>query len=331
MKHLLLSTLAGTLLAASGLALAPGQPGARVDYRREFLPAATTLVAHVDVVAFNASTFGEMFASSRADLNIQELEDLEQDLGFDPFQVLRSITVYGVGSAPEPTTVIVMATKEIDDALYKLQEDEKFHLVVEEGIEIFEYEGTHGYVQKDGENRVIVLAESLEETASAARVVRGEEPNLRDVEGKSMQVAPVAGSFLFVAASEGVPGMEDFQPTSQVFGLAQGLQLDLGEAGGSIFAHLGISTGDADSARDVVDLVQALITITRLTGLGEVPEINELLYALRVSARGGTVSVDFEYPVEELAEVLEDAVGGAGGQHDDDMDHDEDHDGPSDY
>ena len=152
MKQFLLCALAGTALTASAIAI-PSPEAAETrtvafDYRREFIPAEATLVAHLDITSFNASTFGKLFAENRDDLNIEELDDLQKDLGFDPFQVLRSITAFGAGASPQPNTAVVIASSAIDEALLKLQQDEKFELSVHEGIEVFEYDGTFGYVRE---------------------------------------------------------------------------------------------------------------------------------------------------------------------------------------
>ncbi len=323
MKTALFSTLGAAALALGAVAT-PGTP--RVfDYRQEFVPADATLVAHIDVANFRRSVIGHLFAANRDSFELDELDEMAEEFGFDPLEVIGSVTLYGRGDSPEPRTAVVVADGSIDEALLDLRDHEGFSIVKRGGLDIFSIEDTFGYVEKRGGERVIVIAQSADDAVAGARVVRGDARNLADSPNTALRRSPVEGSFLFVIATEGVPGMEDSAPASQILGLAEGVQFDFGEAGGSVFAKLAIGTGSSEAASNVADIATGLMAIGRLWSFQSEapPEARELLRALNISAYDGTVSVDFEYSLDALA-VLVQKASAARADHDHDSDGDDD-------
>ena len=145
----------------------------------------------------------------------------------------------------------------------------------------------------------------------SARVLRGEDPSHAKA-GVGLALAPQRGSFLYVAASE-IPHLDEDLPASHVFGLAQGIQVDLGEAGGLLRGHMGVHTASAQDAFDVSNVLNGFVSMARLAG-SELGEALELLTGLKIATRASEVTLDFEFDVARLFEIME----GLGGFHDDD-------------
>jgi hypothetical protein len=158
------------------------------------------------------------------------------------------------------------------------------------------------YVHASGNERVVVLASQKESALRAARVLRGQDVSHAS-SGALLTLAPEKGSFLYVAAAE-IPHLDEFTPASQVFGLAQGIQLDLGEAGGFLRGHMGVTTRSVEDATNISNVLNGLVSLARLAG-SEAGEALELLNGLRMSTRGSEVSLDFEYEVQRLLELLQ--------------------------
>ena len=273
------------------------------DYPQEFVPADANFVAHFDMDHFKRTQLWRMLEPREAELGFDDIED---ELGFDVVRELRSVTLFGRGG--EPDAVLLIASDAVDAALDHMEDEGKLHRFREGGLNLFELDDATGFVAElRGGDRVLILGEGIEDVAYAARVVRGDEASQADARG-TLTLQPNPGAFLSVGAEGVLPGLDDFEPASQVLGLAQGFQFDLGEAGGSLFLHLSLDTGSVETARDVHDTVQGLMALARIAvrSSEEVPqELDELLYALSVSARGGAVTVDFEYPVQTLVEMLD--------------------------
>jgi hypothetical protein len=155
---------------------------------------------------------------------------------------------------------------------------------------------------------VVVLASNESSVLRAARVLRGQEPSHARA-GTALVLAPARGSFLYVAARS-LPHIKD-TPASRVLELSQGIQIDLGEAGGFLRAHLGLTAASPQDAFDIGSLVSGMISLARLAG-SELGEAVELLSGLRTTTLGSQVQLDFEFEVARLLEILEELNGGFG-------------------
>lgn len=315
MKKLLLALGALALVAGTprlAHAVAPVHAGTAataspttLELPREYVPASASLVAHIDLVRLQRTTIWRVFSELHGE---EALAEARAELGVDPLELVRSVTAYGRGGEPE--CVVVVAIPAIEAALRRFEEEGAIDHFEVGGLPLFSLgNDAVGFLAEDGaDTRVLVVAEDRETVLAGARVVLGEADSLADAPDSKLHLEPVEGSFLSLATSGVLPGMNEFEPASQVLGLAQGVQFDLGEAGGSLFAHLSLDTGSVETARDVSDMVTGLLAMARLATQTneEVPhEAQELLRALAVRSRGGVVSVDFEYATESLLGLLQ--------------------------
>lgn len=305
MKVLLLASVAW-LVPFFAPALVPAD-----GLKRERLPADVDLVVHFDMEGFKATQLWKSIADGPQGAELREglegMDEFKQRFGIDPFSDLRAVTLYKTKADEEPTVVLFSTTAAIDGALAKFQTEPGYQRLTDSGIELHTWsegggDAVFAYVHAAGnEERVVVLADQRESVLRAARVLRNEEPNhARD--GALLRVEPARGSFLYLAASE-IPHLDEFTPASQVFGLAQGIQVDLGEAGGFLRGHMGLTTASPEDALNISNVVNGLISLSRLAA-DRVGEAMELLTGLRLNTRGSEVTLDFEYGVDRLLEVL---------------------------
>lgn len=317
MKSLLLLPL----LLLPPVASAPAPDG----LRRERLPADVDLVVHLDLETFKATELWRRVSASAegAELRTElgELQEIEERFGIDPFTDVRAVTLFKVKSEEEPTVVLFSTSERVDGALKRFQAEPGYARVLEGGIELHtwredddeddegdeEHETVFAYLHAGpGAERVVALSATRASALRTARVLRGEDVSHAKA-GTLLNLAPARGSFLYVAAAE-IPHLDDIPPASQFFGLAQGLQLDLGEAGGLLTGHMGLSAASNEDAYDLSGVINGVVSLARLAGR-EAGEALELLSGLRVGTRANVVTLDFEYDVARLFEILE-AVGG---------------------
>lgn len=283
--------------------------------RRERLPAEVDFVMHLDLEGFKTTRLYQMvLANEDMQADFDELGEIEERFGLDPLRDVRALTLYKVEREEEPTVVLLSTSTKVDAALEKLQKERGYRRLAEGAIELHTWkeeshddESVFAYLHGSGEERVVVLASKRESAVRAARVLRGEEPSLART-GTGLAVNPAAGSFLYMSASD-LAEMDEFAPASQVFGLAQGLQFDVGEAGGFLRAHVGVTTANADDAFELANVVNGFVSLARLAGR-EAGEALELLTGLKVQSRGTSVTLDFEYELERLVELLRTLDGG---------------------
>ncbi len=290
-------------------------PGSTLDaLRRELVPADARLVLHFDLQGFQRTELWKALSAPGGPIDVHaELEDLEQlktAFGIDPFSDLLGVTVWSSKDDLEPEAAVIVTTANVDQALSVLRMQPGYRIDVHEGLE-FHTLGQEDFVAylhplHDG-LRAVVLADSSERLLRAARVVRGESPNLAGARNTQLQALPSPGSFFFGALVGGLPGASEFEPASHILGLAQGIQFDLGEAGGSLFMHLAITSASAETARDVTDAVNGVLAILRMA-VGSQPEmpagVNELMRALRVGQVENVVTLDFQYSTSGLLELM---------------------------
>jgi len=283
------------------------------ELKRERLPADVDFVVHIDVEGFKATQLWKHVSEkgNELDFDIDELDEIRDELGIDPLTDVRAITLYKIESEEDPTVVLFSSTSKVDEALAKHQHEHDYRKITSSGIELHTWgdaddpdddDRMYAYVHSVGEERVVVVASSEQSAVHAARVLRGEDPSHAGA-GTLLTLAPARGSFLYMAAAE-IPHLGEFTPASQVFGLAQGIQVDLGEAGGYLRAHMGVTTGSAEDALNISNVLNGLVSLARLAG-NELGELLELLTGIRLNTRGSEVLFDFEFGVDRLIEILE--------------------------
>jgi hypothetical protein len=301
MKTLLLATAGWLFLSA-----------ARADeLKRDRLPADVDFVVHLDIEGFKQT---ELFRQAMAEggemhVDLEDLAEIREEFGIDPLTDVRAVTLFKVQSEEDPTVVLFSSTDKVDQALELLKGKGGYRAAVSGGVQLHSWGDSDGddermfaYVHApSGAERVVVLASNETSAARAARVLRGEEPS-HATSGALLTLAPTRGSFLYVAAAK-IPGLDEFTPASQVIGLAQGIQLDLAEAGGFLRAHMGVTTASPEDALNVSNIANGLISIAKLAG-AEMGEALELLTGLRLNTRGSEVLLDFEFDVERLLEIF---------------------------
>jgi hypothetical protein len=304
-------------------------PSALDGLRTEFVPADARLVLHFDVQGLLHTQLWKALTGPDGLVDLEheakELIEFKNQFGVDPLTDILGVTLWSSSEDLEPEAAILTTTGKIDTALGALRLAPGYRTEPHDGIEVqffsfeehHEAEGTRVHVSVESEavaayvhplssgERAIVVAETPERVVRAAKVLRGEAPSLASAKGVSFQARPRPGSFLFGATLGGLP--KNLQPASQIFGLAQGIQFDLGEAGGSFFAHAALSAADAELARKVKDSAAGLVAMGQLI-LGaqeEVPQgVRELLGAIHVSQSETVVDVEFSYATSGLIDLL---------------------------
>jgi hypothetical protein len=317
MKALL---LAAVWLVSSLHLSPPGGAGPLGDeLRRERLPADVDFVVHLDVEGFKQTELWKQVQAASGEhgfeTHIEDLAEFKTRYGIDPFTDVRAVTLYKVKNEEDPTVVLFSTTTKVDEALRAFQKEPGYARIVDSGIELHTWPNeddgkeekvcAYLHVGKQDE-RVVVLASNVASAVRAAKVLRGESPNHAQ-SGSLLTLAPARGSFLYLAAAQ-IPHLDEFTPASQVFGLAQGIQVDLGEAGGFLRAHMGVTTRSPEDALNISNVINGLVSLVRLAG-SEAGEALELLTGLRLNTRGSEVLVDFEFGVNRLLEILKAADG----------------------
>jgi hypothetical protein len=317
-----------TLAPAALLCTATLALGATEELKPERLPADVQFVLHLDVESLMSTDLGRLILETRHQpgSDLGDLDELETKLGIDFLRDVHAITLYQNQGEEEPTVALFATSLAVDNALAAAGAEKRVQRVLEDGMELLllkeDGESMVVYAHPPvGDRRTVVVASSKEKAMAAARVLRGQTPNHLSGGGK-LQLTPAPGSFLYVSTGQLPDFMGgDDSPASHVLGLAQGIQVDLGEAGGFLTAHLALLTEMPERAREVANIVQGFVSLGTLALRGEAEELMELLRELRVSSTGNEVAIDFRYASRRLVEILKSVESGSHGHYDEDEDY----------
>jgi hypothetical protein len=308
-EHPAMNAPFATIVTASFAWLAPSFAPAD-QLVRERVPADVDFVVHFDFEGFKTTELWRHLAATlereELEADLADLHELESRFGINPLEDVRAVTLFKIESEEEPTVVLFSTTPRVDEALRRFKAERGYATVHAAGVELHTWsegddDAVFAYVHAGaGDQRLVVLASNQSSALHSARVLRGEDPSHARA-GSALTLAPAPGSFLYVAAKE-IPHLED-TPASQMFGLAQGLQVDLGEAGGFLRAHMGIHTASPSDALDISNVANGMISFARLAG-AKLGEAVEVLGGIRLQTRGSEVVFDFEFEVERLIEIV---------------------------
>ena len=307
------------ITSITGLLAGSAIPADELDRSR--LPADVDVVLHLDIEGLRRTQLWRFVESNEEfNLEISELDQFRTRFGIDLLNDVRSATVYKTKDEEQPTVAILRVAPSVDEAIRKMQAEAKtmdgYRSIEKSGITLHSWgdpddedDSAYAFVHPlpDGD-RLVVVASKAENAVRAARVIRGEAENLGRVRDPALRVQPAPGSFFYLSAVE-FPGLgAEFTPASQVFGLAQGIQLDLGEAGGFLQAHVSVVTAGPEEAQSVAAVINGVIGLGNLASfqLGEAAEmVQGVLRSLRVNAVDSEVTLDFQYSVSALLSTIQ--------------------------
>lgn len=304
------------LLLAACLCVAPiAAPLSAGELHREQVPADARWVGHFDLQAFQKTgLWREIVKRSGPDgdvgISFDELEEVRTELGIDPLKDLRSVTIYGRSDDDDDVVVLLETTAAIDNALTRFSQEKDYRLTEHAGLQIHTWDDD-GFVNvmpgPDG-GRLVTIAPRLENVVEAVRVIHSQSPSLAAETSPRLSAMPLAGSFLYFASIDGIPGIHEIDASSQVAALATGLVFDMGESGTELYLRANVQTSDVESALNLGDVVDGLLALGKLAlSSQDVPqEVGGLLRALQVETRGSAVWIEFRYDVARLFQLVED-------------------------
>ncbi len=307
MKHLCLTGFALAALSAESLA---------GELNLNHVSSEAHWLVHVDMEGMQRTSLWQGLRARGVleEIELDEFQEFEREFGLHPLIDVKAMTIYGTGTDHEQAVAVVTASSRVDAAIQRLAGEDGYRRLASGDLEIHSWgEGTQSflaYVQETGpDERVIVLADESDLLFDGIRVMKGEATNLVTGRSSRIQARPSPGSFLFVAASQGLPAMDWTETTSQVFGLAERLSLDVGEQGGQLYARVGLTAAESKDAANLYDIVNGFLAMGRMF-IGHAdelpPEVLDFLDALRVQRRDREVWVEFVHNSLAILETLED-------------------------
>lgn len=257
--------IAGMSMALAGAALAG-------PLNKRWVAPDAAWVVHIDVEAVRGSTLWSFVNEHKAGagIDLSGLEEFKAQTGLDPFRDIKGVTVYGAAPGPEECVAVVETTAAVDGALEKLLEKERSLTKGNEGGYTI-YTWTEGEQTKYGcvrpgagpDDRIVLAAPAKERLLAAIRQI--ESP----AEGKSTALAtmPRTGSMLYVSGT-GLGKLRDPE-CSMILQKMEAVRVDVGEAGGDVYAELAVTTPTSEDATNMQQTAQGALALAQMCAAGE--------------------------------------------------------------
>jgi len=276
-------------------------------------------IAHVDVEAALASDLVAQAMEHGGHVNVEwdELEEVQRELGIDPREDVDSVTIYSAEDDPEQAVILIVTNSKIDGALDRLERHVSSRPAAVDGFTLRRWQedghgdSIHTYVaRKQGsDERVLLVSPDEDAIVHGVRVLRGHAASLSRAD---LDVAPSPGAFVYFAAPDGMGALADeIEPASQVARLVKSLVFEAGEFGGSVFLGLTVETDDVAEARKFTQILQGASALLALISESEedVRPLLPLLQGLQVRSDGPVVRIRFEHETAALLELAMEASG----------------------
>ena len=290
-------------LAVIALSLAgPAFPG---TIPSSIVPEGARWIAHLDMEKFVATQFyGHLDKSGTFEMKSR---DIERWLKIDVPKDVKSLTVFGLG--PDDEQIVIAISGKFDKAgLIAQVEKEADHTKTAYGAyTIYTMDGNdHGAFINDS---LIVFSEG-----------RGAIEKVLDTAGgkaKNFSGTPLSASLKGVPSTAFLSGvmpelsrLSDLNSQSKVLEKASGLFFLAQEKTDQLLLRLQVTADSPESAKNMVDVVNGLIAMGRLGGNDEdMAKLASLLDGLQVKLEGKVVTLDFERPSKEIADLISEKRG----------------------
>ena len=294
-----------TAAAAVCLALPVGVASAgRISSER--VPSGSNFVVHVDIEALHDSKVGQALLEILMEQGLDAIDDVEEELGFNPLDVLHDVTVSGNDQDGEDVVIVATGHRDLLDALDRLREEaENVDEREEDGVEFTRYAG-----DGDGDEAIniwtsesrdvvtIVASPDVDALVRGVRTFRGRDDGA-DID------APRNSFVLIMAHSlEGV----DAGPAAAVLQLSKGVMINIGEDDDELSIDLQMHAESEDAAKALAQMVQGLAAFAKVAMAEEMEDDRalDLLDGLTFDTDGSLVSIRLHVDPDDLGEFMHD-------------------------
>lgn len=312
-----------SLLSGASLVL-PAPPTPDV-LQSQWVAADARWLAHVDVERMLDSTIlrevRRMAEAHGEDLGdfTEAMEEIRAELGFNPIEDVKSVTIYSRGQSPEEAVALIEVAHpdQIREAMAKgpghRTQDADGYVLHTWGDG--DHAGLPGRAEmcatlveiEDTDRALLVASETTGRLTDAMDVLVGRRANMATGEHRVLNVKPHAGAW-FVAAAKGLDGLPELEGASRFSKGAKDLLLEMGQQGDdSLYLSLDVETENANTATSLVQIVQGGLAILRLGMLGEGDEDAQKLLGLanglQIRSEGAHLSVRLECSQDDLRKL----------------------------
>lgn len=291
------------LVALISLAAVAAQAG---PIPRNQISADANWYLHADIDQFKQTQLGKYVLEQLAKPEAKEkLDAFKTIFGFDMTTSLHGLTIYGPGNKPEEGVLLVTADFDAD-RLTTLAKGAKEYTGTPHGkytihswIDDSKKQRSYGAIA----NGVVIFSQKADRVGAVLDVIDGSKPNLNSVpDAAKLGVTEKSAVLLGAARQANVPGDN---PVANMLKNVNSLALSAMENGTQLQTELRLTTGNDESARQIVSINQGLIALLAMQS--DKPEVVKLSQALSVAQSNNAVNIALKLPVADTIKMIQDA------------------------
>jgi hypothetical protein len=294
------------LIALIAIALFLAVPAFPGTIPSSIVPEGALWIAHLDMEKFVTTQFyGHLEKSGTFEMKSR---DIERWLKIDVPRDIKGLTVFGLG--PDDKQIVFAVAGKFDKAaiLAKIESEADHKKVPYGAYTLYSMDGDEcGAFINDN---LIVFSEDREAVEKVLDTAGGKAKNFSGTPLNASLKSVPSTAFLSGVMPE-LSHLSDLNSRSKVLEKASGLFFLAQEKTDKLLLRLQVTADSQESAKNMVDVVNGFIAMGRLGGNDkDMAKLASLLDGLQVKLDGKVVTLDFERPSKEIADLVSDKRGG---------------------
>jgi hypothetical protein len=291
------TVIIATLAAIALLWAVPVFPG---TIPSSIVPETASWVVHLDMEKFVATgLYGYLEKDGKFEIKSR---DLDRWFKMDIPKDVKSVTVFGLGPGDEQI-VFAVAGKFDKAGIIAMVEADKDHQKTAYGAYTLYSSGSDEYGAFINDN-LLVFSEGRAVIEKVLDTAAGKAKNFAATP-LSASLKAVPGTAFLSGTMPDLSRLSGLNSQSKVLDKASGLFFLAQEKTDKLLVRLQVTADTPESAKNMVDVVNGLIAMGRLGGNDEnMAKLATLLDGLTVKLEGKVVTLDFERPSKEIADLI---------------------------
>ncbi len=291
------TVIVATLMAIALFLAVPAFPGAIPS---SVVPENARWVVHLDMEKFVATgLYGYLEKDGKFQIKSR---DIDRWFKMDIPKDVKGVTVFGLG--PDDKQIVFAVAGKFDKAaiLAKIEAEKDHQKTPYGAYTLYSMDGEEsGAFINDG---LIVFSEGREAIQEVLDTAGGKAKNFAGTP-LSASLKAVPGTAFLSGVMPDLSRLSGMNNQSKVLEKASGLFFLAQEKADKLLVRLQVTADTPESAKNMVDVVNGLLAMGRLGGNDEnMAKLTALLDGLQVKLDGKVVTLDFERPSKEIADLM---------------------------
>ena len=272
------------------------------ELQKNIVPADAHWVIHVNMEKIKTSRFFNAFKEEELFARVEKRGAwLEKRFRFNPLEDVKGVTLFGK-KGEEDAVVCVHGNFDKDHLLSLLDFDEDHEALQYGKYTLHNWDNdSYGVFAKDD---LVMFSESEAAIKVALDVLSGKAKTIKSSPLNALIQGVPSGAFLTGAAGNIAALLEgEHDKEAAILKKTEAAVFSLREVGDNMSMNLNMKTADPKDAENIAQIVRGLLAMADMYK-DQVPPQIKLPKDIKTSVKGNNVSIDIDYPVEDLVQLI---------------------------